>query len=101
MNIGEKFTALENMIYNYACTQFNLNQIPPCEARIVMKCVYSRVLEHSIDSDVMTRVSIQQVDSSPKIVEKSGTLEDFVKDNKRAGFTPDKGEPKPGEENTA
>ena len=101
MNIGEKFTALENMIYNYACTQFNLNQIPPSEARIIMKCVYGRVLEHSIDSDVMTRVSIQQVDNSPKIVEKSGTLDELMKDNKRAVFTPDKGSPTPGEENMA
>ena len=99
MDIGEKFTALENMIYNYACTQFDLNQIPPSQARIIMKCVYSRVQERCIDNDVMTHVSIQQVDNGPQTTEKSGTIEDFMKDYEKAGFTPDTGEPKPGEEN--
>lgn len=77
MDIGEKFTALENIIFQYACTQFDLNQIPPSEARIVMKCVYSRFQELCLNSDLMNRVSIQQPQGISKSVPQSGTTEEL------------------------
>lgn len=101
MDIGEKFTALENIIYQYACTQFELNQIPPSEARIVMKCVYSRFQELCLNNDLMSRVSIQQAQDTGGSVKRSGTTEEFMDALKKTGFHPETGEPKPGEENTA
>lgn len=101
MDTGEKFTVLENIIYQYACTQFELNQIAPSEARIVMKCVYSRFQELCLNNDLMNRVSIQQAGAPSKEVKKTGTPEELMEDFKKTGFTPDTGEPKPGEENTA
>lgn len=102
MDIGEKFTALENLIYQYACTQFELNKIPPTQALVIMKCVNSRFQEIALNTDLMNRISIQQTDANLNKGEKrTGTAEELMEDFKKTGFTPDTGEPKPGEENTA
>jgi len=77
MDIGEKFTALENIIFQYACTQFDLNKIPVSEARIVMKCVYSRFQELCLNADLMNRVSIQQPQGTKISVQQSGTTEEL------------------------
>ena len=98
MDIGEKFTALENIIYHYACTQFELNQIPPSEARIVMKCVYSRFQELYLNNDLMNRISVQQAGAPSKEVKRTGTPEELMEDFKKTGFHPDGGSPGLGEE---
>lgn len=89
MNTGEKFIALENIIYQYACTQFNLNQIPPSEARVVMKCVYSRFQELCLDNDLMSRISIQQPQNTGDSVKQTGTTEEFIEALNKSGFHPD------------
>lgn len=98
MDTGEKMTVLENLIYQYACTQFELNQIPPSEARIVMKCVYSRFQELSLNNDLMSRVSIQQAGAPSKEVKRTGTPEELMEDFKKTGFYPAGKEPDLGEE---
>lgn len=98
MDIGEKFTALENLIYQYACTQFELNNIPPTQALVVMKCVNSRFQEIALNTDLMNRISIQQAETLNKDEKHTGTAEDLIKAFNETGFHPDGGSPEPGEE---
>lgn len=91
MDIGEKLTVLENLICNFATTQFELNEVPPTQARLVMGCVYNRFQEHCLNSVLMGRVTIQQAGGAAGEQEHTGTVEDLKRDFEKTGFHPNGG----------
>lgn len=88
MDIGEKLIVLENLIYNFATTQFALNEATPTQAKIVLEGVYSKFQEQCLNHILMSRVTLQQAGEAAKGVERTGTVEDLMEDFSKAGFTP-------------
>ena len=81
---------MENLICNFATTQFELNEVPPTQARLVMSCVYSRFQELCLNSVLMGRVTIQQAEAARE-QEHTGTVEDLKRDFEKTGFHPNTG----------
>lgn len=87
MNIGEKIIIIEELIYRFANTQFQLNNIDPTNAHIIMECVNARFEKTCLNNLLMERVSIQETGSPPDIEKTTGTPEELFEAFKNTGFT--------------
>lgn len=62
----ERITALESLIYAYCRRQFQVNDVPPDEARIVMECVLSKFRWNCIDAATLGKMLGDQQGKSGK-----------------------------------
>lgn len=102
MDFGEQLTALENHIYMFAKTQFELNGIPPTVGRMIMEGVYCKFQDQAIAQIIANQVSVEGGEKS-EAVEKTGSILDMMKDFYNSGFHPDNEEGENGgtEDSTA
>lgn len=86
---GDKMTALEQVIYLSAKSQFAVNQVSPAEARLIMKAVSERFSEACLEQFVMERVSMKPQESSEpqKTETRTGSAEELMQDFRKTGFT--------------
>lgn len=63
MDYGNKLTAIESMVTQYALAQMQANNIPPELALLIMKGVYSQFQEVYINNLVLSMVQEKEPDS--------------------------------------
>lgn len=95
MDLGEQLTALENHIYVFAKTQFEINNIPPTIGRIIMEGVYGKFQEQAIAQMIANQVSVEGGEEAQS-EEKTGSVIDLMKDFYNTGFHPDNEEGEDG-----
>lgn len=91
MELGEKMLVIENLIYQFASTQFQLNGIDPIQAHFVMECVCSKFQKTCLNTILMERVSIQETGNPSADTKHTGTPEELSETLKTTGFTPSGG----------
>lgn len=84
MNIGEQLTALENHIYLFAKTQFEVNDIPPTVGKMIMECVYSKFQEQAI-AQMIANQTIVEKPENPITETKTGSVIELMKEFYGAG----------------
>lgn len=95
MQNGEKLTALESIIFNFAQSQFSANNVSPLEARLIMEAVDGKFQKIGLESVLMGMVHIGEPDEkadkavSGRNEKHTGTPEDLVDAFKKTGFTQD------------
>lgn len=70
MQNNEKMLALESIIYEFAKGQFVNNEVPPAEAHIIMKNVFSEFQSMCIESIVMSRIQMSNPEQDKEDLEK-------------------------------
>ena len=102
MDLGEQLTALENHIYVFAKTQFEINSIPPTTGRLIMESVYSKFQDQAIAQMIANQVSVEGGEEM-QTEKKTGSVLDMMKDFYNTGFHPDNEEGENGgtEDSTA
>ena len=88
MDFGEQLTALENHIYMFATTQFEINNIPPTMGRLIMESVYSKFQDQAIAQMIANQVSVEGGEKA-QTEKKMGSVIDLMKDFYNTGFHPD------------
>lgn len=73
MDMGELLTALENHIFQFACKQFDINEVPITLQRMIMEAVYSKFQAKAIEQMIMNQIRVEGDEPEEKRVTQSET----------------------------
>lgn len=77
MTLGEKLTALECVICDFASSKLNEAHLDPALAEIVMGGAYRRFQENAYH-DALLHMAVASAPHSPRVEEHEGTIEDLI-----------------------
>ena len=80
MDLGEQITALETHIFAFAKKQFEINNVPPTLARIIIEAVYSKFQEKAIEQMIVNQIKVEdsELEDNKKVTQSEESIQETV-----------------------